>query len=287
MAKSRWKQIVGIGSVVVLLLVAFVAYSLFKTPEAANGPIEAIPLSESTTGASAAVTTAPTTAEAVVTPEPTDSSATTETIAPETTTAEATTEAEVAEAVPTEAATASSSEAVVLTIVQEESEARFYIDEVLNGEPKTVLGTTNQVAGQIEVDPNDPTRSRVGIIQVNARTLSTDSSMRNRTIANRILNTNEYEFITFTPGTISGLPSSGAVGQSYTFQVSGSLTIRDVSKDVTFEVTLTPNSQTRLEGTAIATINYADFGIAIPSVPQVASVADQVKLELVFVATTS
>lgn len=272
MANSRWKQFVGIGSVVVLLLVAFVAYSLFKTPEAASGPIEAIPLSESTIGANAVVTTTPTTAEVVVTSEPADTSATTEAAAPEAT---------------TEAAMASSSEAVVLTIAQEGSEARFYIDEVLNGEPKTVLGTTNQVAGQIEVDPNDPSRSRVGIIQVNARTLSTDSSMRNRTIANRILNTDQYEFITFTPDTITGLPSSGAVGESYSFQLSGSLTIRDASKDVTFDVTLTPSSETRLEGTATTTINYADFGIAIPSVQQVASVAEQVKLELVFVATAS
>jgi polyisoprenoid-binding protein YceI len=111
--------------------------------------------------------------------------------------------------------------------------------------------------------------------------------MRNRTIANRILNTDQYEFITFTPSTITGLPSSGAVGESYTFQVAGSLTIRDASKDVTFDVTLTPSSDTRLEGSATTTINYADFGIAIPSVPQVASVGDTVILELEFVAVAS
>lgn len=279
MANSRWKQIVGIGGVVVLLVLGFVAYSLFKTPEAATGPIEAIPLAESTTGSTGAApaTTAPTSVEAVATPVPADTAATSEAVAPQATSAEST----------TAAAPAASSGSVTLQIVQDESEARFKIDEVLNGEPKTVVGTTNQVAGEIAVDPNDPTKSRVGIIQVNARTLSTDSSMRNRTIANRILNTNEYEFITFTPSGISGLPSSGAVGQSYTFQVTGSLTIRDASKDVTFDVTLTPTSETRLEGTATTTINHADFGIVIPSVPQVASVGDQVILELEFVAEAS
>lgn len=285
MANSRWKPIVGIGSVVILLLIGVLAYSLFRTPEAATGPIEAIPLAESTTGASAAATTAPTTVEAAPAPEPADIAPATETVAPESTSAEAAT------AVPettTEAApVAASSGSVVLQIVQEESEARFKIDEVLNGEPKNVVGVTNQVAGEIQVDPNDPTQSRIGIIQVNARTLSTDSGMRNRTIANRILNSDQYEFITFTPGTITGLPSSGAVGQSYTFQVAGSLTIRDVSKDVTFDITLTPTSETRLEGMATTTINHADFGIVIPSVPQVASVGEQVVLELEFIAEAS
>lgn len=257
-----------------LLLIGVTAYSLFKTPEAASGPIAAIPLAESTTGAVQA-TTAPTSVETAATPVPADTAATTETVAPEVTSAEATTES------------AASSGSLVLRIVQDESEARFKIDEVLNGEPKTVVGTTSQVAGEIAVDPSDPSKSRVGIIQVNARTLSTDSGMRNRTIANRILNTNEYEFITFTPSSITGLPSSGAVGQVYTFQVAGSLTIRDASKDVTFDVTLTPISETRLEGTATTTINHADFGIVIPSVPQVASVGEQVILELEFVAEAS
>lgn len=222
MANSRWKQIVGIGGVVFLLVIGFIASSLFKTPAAATGPIEAIPLAESTTGSTGAApaTTAPTSVEAVATPVGADTAATTEAVAPEVTSAEATTAA---------AAPAASSGSVVLQIVQDESEARFQIDEVLNSEPKTVVGTTNQVAGEIAAEPSDPTKSRVGIIQVNARTLSTDSSMRNRTIANRILNTNQYEFITFTPSSIMGLPSSGAVGQSYSFQVTGSLTIREAS----------------------------------------------------------
>jgi polyisoprenoid-binding protein YceI len=289
MAGSQgWKTFVGIGAAVLLILIGVLAYSLFRTPEAATGPIEAIPLAQSTTTSTespaatteAAATTAP--AEAVVTTEPaaTTEAAETpaETVAPEATAAEPAAET---------AAPAAASAPVVLQIVQEESEARFVIDEVLNGAPKTVIGVTNQVAGELEVNPSDPTQSRVGVIQVNARTLETDSGMRNRTIANRILNTDQYEFITFTPTSLVGLPSSGAVGQSYTFQIIGDLTIRDVTNEVTFDVTLTPASETRLEGTATSTINYADFNIVIPSVPQVASVDEDVRLELEFVATAS
>jgi polyisoprenoid-binding protein YceI len=147
-----------------------------------------------------------------------------------------------------------------------------------------VIGTTNQVAGELAVDPSDPAKTQVGIIQVNARTLTTDSEFRNRAIKNQILQTDQYEFITFTPKQIIGLPASSAVGQSYTFQIVGDLTIRDVTKEATFDVTATPASASRLEGTAQTTIRYADYGISIPQVRQVASVDQQVRLEIDFVA---
>jgi len=174
--------------------------------------------------------------------------------------------------------------AFVAQIVQAESEARFLIDEVLNNEPITVVGATNQIAGELAVDPQDPTKMRVGIIQINARTLTTDNDFRNRAIKNRILFTDQYEFITFEPTEITGLPQSGTVGQTYTFQMTGNLTIRDVTQPVTFEVTATPTTDTRLQGSAQATIRYADFNITIPQVQQVASVSDDVRLEIDFVA---
>jgi polyisoprenoid-binding protein YceI len=158
------------------------------------------------------------------------------------------------------------------------------IDEVLNNAPKTVVGTTKQVAGQIEVDPTDPSKSRVGTIQVNARDLTTDSEFRNRAIKNQILQTDQYELITFEPTSLTGLPATGAVGQSYTFQVVGNLTIKGVSKPATFDVTVTPASDTRLIGSATTTIKYADWGITIPQVRQVASVSEDVRLEIDFVA---
>ncbi|HSH79411.1 MAG TPA: YceI family protein [Herpetosiphonaceae bacterium] len=77
------------------------------------------------------------------------------------------------------------------------------------------------------------------------------------------------------------------MGQAYTFQIVGDLTIRDVTKEVTFDVSATAQSESRLEGTARTTILYADYGISIPSVPQVASVGDEVKIEIDFVAAAS
>lgn len=178
-------------------------------------------------------------------------------------------------------------EAAVFDLVQAESEARFLINEILSGQPKTVIGVTNQLAGQILINPADPAATQIGPIAVNARTLVTDNGSRNRAIHNIILQTGPFEFITFTPKQISGLPDSVAVGQTFSFQVLGDLQIKDIVREVTFEVTVTVDSETRLHGLASATIIRDDFGLGlIQTPPQVASVEHEVILELEFVAVS-
>lgn len=181
----------------------------------------------------------------------------------------------------------SASDSLVFEITQEESTARFLIDEVLRGEPQTVVGQTNQVAGFIAVDPDDFDNTEVGTVRINARTLVTDDSRRNRMLNNRILHTDQFEFIEFTPTTLEGLPDEVAIGEPFTFNSTGDLTIRDVTRPVTFEVMVTPVSETRLEATAAATVQHADYDLVIPSVPFVADVSDEVHLEIDFVAITN
>jgi polyisoprenoid-binding protein YceI len=172
---------------------------------------------------------------------------------------------------------------VILAIMPEESEARFTIYELLNGQDKDVIGATNQVAGEVAINPDDLSQVRFGTIQVNARTFTTDDTRRNNAIRNRILNTDQYEFVTFTPTSVSGLSGAGQVGQSYTFQVTGDLTIKNVTQPVTFNVTLQAESGARLSGSASATIRRSDFNLVVPSVPFVANVGDELALELDFV----
>ena len=169
-------------------------------------------------------------------------------------------------------------------IVPEKSETRFTISEVLRGKPNTVVGKTNQVAGQIAVDPNDLSTAKVGVIQVDARTLQTDIAQRNRAIGNFILNTGTYEYVTFTPTEVKGLSGKGEQSKPLTFQVAGNLTIRDVTHPVVFDVTAHADSASQLSGSASTTINRSDYNLNIPNVPFVANVGEQVKLEIDFVA---
>jgi len=171
------------------------------------------------------------------------------------------------------------------TILQAESEVRFSIDEILRGSPFTAVGKTNQVAGEIFVD-FDQASAQSGVIQVNARTLTTDSAFRDRAIENQILQTGEYEYISFAPTAITGLPTTGQAGEPIPFQITGDLTIRDVSHPVTFDVEVTFISIERMEGYAQATVLRSDYGLVIPSVPSVADVSDEVFLEIEFVAVS-
>ena len=175
--------------------------------------------------------------------------------------------------------------ATTYQLSQESSQARFLIDEVLRGSDFRVVGATNQVAGEIAFDLGNPAAARVGPITVNARTLATDSSFRDRALKNRILLTDDHEFVTFTPTELVGLPETVSLGEAFTFQMTGDLIITDVTKPVTFDVTVTPVSATTLQGSATTTLLYEDFGLAIPAAQAVQAVADEVTLELDFTAS--
>lgn len=183
------------------------------------------------------------------------------------------------------AATSRAGAPVVFEIDQTASRARYVIDEVLRGSPVTVVGTTDQVAGQVALDLADLGSAQLGPIQINARTLATDSSQRDRAVQNQVLLTDQHEYITFTPATLVGQPATLAVGEAAAFQIVGDLTLRGATHPATFDVTLTPLTADRLAGSATATIRFPDWGIAIPSVPMVTGVSDEVRLELAFEAS--
>lgn len=297
------KKILAVIAAIVFVAVGVVAFSFFRTPEEASGSIEAIPLNaevQESSEAGIAVVTAEATATALeeetleepetdVAAEPAAQTEAETSTEPNTTSdagqeATAATEIEEASSQTGEPDAASGVSPITFEIVPAGSEARFIIDEVLRGAPKTVVGATDQVAGQLSVDPGDLSNTQVGIFQVNARTLATDNDFRNRAIKNQILRTNDYEFVTFTPTRIVGLPETGAVGETYRFQVVGDLTITDVTKQVTFDVEVTATSEAQIEGTATAAFPYTDFELFIPDVPSVDAVDDVVRLELEFVA---
>lgn len=175
----------------------------------------------------------------------------------------------------------------VYEIVPTESQVRFELDEDLRGSRITVVGTTDQVAGELALNLSDLAQTEVGIIRINARTLETDNSFRNRAIQNEILETGAYEFITFTPTAVNGLPTSAAAGDTLTFTIDGDLTVRDVTNPVTFEVEATAVSESQVVGTATTVIDREAFGLAIPSVPNVANVEEQVELYIDFTANAS
>lgn len=183
---------------------------------------------------------------------------------------------------------ANSTGASGFVIDPEQSAASFEIDEILRGEPKNVVGTTDQVAGQIVVEADDLGASQFSEIVINARTFTTDSERRNRAIRGPVIlnsGSDEHELITFLPTSLGGLDGLAATtGETYEFTVTGDLTIRDATNPVTFDATVSMLDDTTIEGSASTQVLRSEFGIDIPSVAFVADVTDEVIVQLDFVA---
>ncbi|MDT8305363.1 MAG: YceI family protein [Anaerolineae bacterium] len=257
-----------------LLLLPLFALSLaacgaLREPEAPSAPLEAIPL-ELATAPAEAPTESPS-----ATPAPVETTATEEPAA-------------VVEAVaPTATTAAPAGEVRIYSISQEQSLVRFELGEDLRGVRTGVTGITDQIAGELALNLADLASAQVGVIQINARGLATDNNFRNRAIHNDILQTGPFEFITFTPTAINGLPAAAAPGDGVRFAITGDLTLRNITQPVTFDVTATAESPDTISGTAVATVNRGDFDLRIPSVPNVANVDEEVRLTIQFVANAT
>jgi polyisoprenoid-binding protein YceI len=173
---------------------------------------------------------------------------------------------------------------LVFEIQPEGTRARFRIDERLRNRPNTVVGQTDRVAGRIVVDPAAADQAQLGPITIEAGSFVTDDELRDSSIRGLILGTAAFPTIVFTPTSIQGLPQTAAPGDRLTFDLTGELSIRDVTREVVFRVVLTVGSFDRLSGEARAVVRRSDFGLTIPSVPNVAEVAEEVHLELDFAA---
>lgn len=165
------------------------------------------------------------------------------------------------------------------------SAATFILDEELRGQPKTVEVTSDAVVGQIQIDRDELANSAVGTILVNARSLTSDTALRDRAIRGPILDTDTFEFIEFAPTSINGLSGAALIGDELVFTIDGELTIRDITTEVTFDMTVTLVDGDTIEGFAATSVSRSAYELVIPSVPTVANVSDTVFLELSFVAT--
>ncbi len=219
-------------------------------------------------------------------PEPTDTPApepeATDTPEPE---AEA---APAATAPPQEETAAESAESPgvgqTFVIVAEESEARYIIDEELLGQPKTVVGTTSAISGELTVDPANPAVSSIGPIRIEAGTFTTDSNRRDGAVRRFVLQTSQFQFITFTATQYVGLPDAAAIGDEIQFEVTGDLTVRTITKPAIFIVTMQIVSDSELRGSAATIIVRDDYELRIPQVPSVANVGEEFIVEFDFVA---
>ena len=181
----------------------------------------------------------------------------------------------------------SSTAARSFVIDQGQSIATFELDELLSGSPTHVTGTTDQVVGQVRVDPADLSTAEFSDVIVNARTFTTGRDQRDRAIRGPIIldsGSDANELITFTPTSVDGLSGPIDIGDTVEFTVTGDLTIKGTTQSVPFDVSVTYVDEVTIEGSATTEVTRDMFEIGIPSVPSVADVTNEVMLTFDFVA---
>jgi len=169
---------------------------------------------------------------------------------------------------------------LVQFVFTSETVAGFVVTEELRGSPNVVVGISDRVVGRVAVDPSDPASVRLGEILVDARAFDTGSGLRDRALRGLILETDAFPFIVFTPTRVEELETPA---EGVTATVVGDLTVRGVTRPVSFAVTVALEGD-RLVGSAEATVSRSDFGVEIPSGRGVANVTDTVELFIEFVA---
>lgn len=172
--------------------------------------------------------------------------------------------------------------------VTEGSEALYRINEQLANRnlPNDAVGTTSDIEGQIAFSADGTVDAERSKITVGVRSLQSDSGRRDRYIQRNSLESNQYPEVTIAVTEIRGLswplPTSGEA----TFEMVGDLTIRDQTRSVTWETTAT-FTEGGVEGLAKTVVTFEQYEMTQPRVSIVLSVADEIRLEINFVATVS
>jgi polyisoprenoid-binding protein YceI len=170
-------------------------------------------------------------------------------------------------------------------IVPEQTEASYEVQEqFLNRDlPNMAVGKTNAVEGEFQFSADGKPTGQVTKITVDLRTLTSSDRRRDNRIRGRWLESDKYPFAEFTSTEAQNLPESYSEGQDVSFKLAGNMTIREVTKPVTFDVTGRLQGDT-VTGTATTEVLMKDFGFDPPSVAGMLTVRDGVKITVNFTA---
>ena len=154
----------------------------------------------------------------------------------------------------------------------------YRIDEVLGGLDTEAAGRTNDATGTLTIDGSSATAAE---FTVNMASMTSDSSSRDNQFRTRIMTVDQFPTSTFvltSPIDFGTVPTEGT---TITATATGDLTLRGVTKSVTFDV------QAKLENGKIGVLGnipilFSDYEIPDPST-QVAVVKDNGLLEFVLV----
>ncbi|HEU0000742.1 MAG TPA: YceI family protein [Ktedonobacteraceae bacterium] len=171
-------------------------------------------------------------------------------------------------------------------IVPDQTTASYSVYENLifqNKPNNDAIGTTHSVSGSFKIRSGAPPLVAGMNIQVDLRTLQSDSFRRDGYIQQNSLQTDTYPYATFVSVSTQGLPASYTDGQTVHFQLTGNLTMHGKTNKEVFDVQGKVVGNT-ITGTATSTIYMTDFGIQPPNLANIAIAQNKALITLTFTA---
>ncbi len=147
----------------------------------------------------------------------------------------------------------------------------------------TSVGATQAISGQITLILGDQPRLIGGEFVVDISTLKSDDRRRDERILEQFLRSRLFPLAVFQPLAIEGLAGPYIDGEQVEFQMIGEMTIREVTRPVTFAVSASVTDGV-LEGSARTMILMTDFDFDPPEIAGFMKAEDQVLINVVFVA---
>jgi polyisoprenoid-binding protein YceI len=175
----------------------------------------------------------------------------------------------------------------LFAIVPEQSEAQYAVEEEFFGQAVpfvTAVGKTNAIDGSLTLDFGpDGVSIANSTFTVDLSTLQSDSGRRDRAIRERWLESSRFPLATYVARGVANLPPDASFGQDVTFQVDGDMTIRDVTRPLTWDMTANLDGET-LSGSASTFLYMRDFGFEPPDIAGILRVTDGVTVTVNFTA---
>ncbi len=143
-------------------------------------------------------------------------------------------------------------------IVPGDSSVRFAVPDNRGG----FTGHTTRITGRVTIEPEaagETYRAQVAAV-IDARSITTDSTIRDGAMRTTYLRTGEFPTITFT-GMVTAHPGLGV--RPFPAAVAGRLTIRTVTRDEAFSATVIALAREYLADVS-TTIRMADYQIPYP-----------------------
>ena len=161
------------------------------------------------------------------------------------------------------------------------SEAGYRVGELLFGQRVEAVGRTSGVSGPVELSGTEVTS---GEVTVDMGAVTSDDGRRDEYFLGDLMETDRYPTAVFTLAGPLDLGPRFADGTPAEITATGTLTVKDVSREVVFPLTAARDGETVNASGAIP-ITFTDFGIEPPAFGDVVTVDDTGEVEFLLALT--